>query len=288
MQRPFWALWFLALAGCGSQELATPTEPLRLIQASPPPAYLGESYTYAFAAEGGVRPYAFSLEGRLPQGLGFQGGRLTGTPREKGEFPLILTVEDGAKNSRAQRITLRVQDPPPPRLNLVLPPGPVEGPFLVLGRLEVREALGLQLDLPLGRFQADLDTLRAATPIHLVRLDPERNLLQLDLAFPRPIKDQEAFRLFLLPPGPETPRLAPKAVVYDREGKPTGQALERGRAFSLLLELARTFGQKGQGLPGDLNGDGQVDEKDLKVLEEGYFKAPAESPPRPPDDTQTE
>ena len=71
-------------------------DPLRLTATSLPPAYLGESYTYAFSAEGGVRPYSFALEGKLPQGLTFQGGRLSGVPKEKGSFPLLLTVEEEA------------------------------------------------------------------------------------------------------------------------------------------------------------------------------------------------
>ncbi|MDM7325432.1 MAG: putative Ig domain-containing protein, partial [Thermus sp.] len=102
--RKLWPL--LLLAACGTQDpTGVGMEPLRLTNTNLPPAYLGEAYTASFSAEGGVRPYVFSLEGKLPQGLAFQGGRITGTPREKGQFPLTLTVEDGAKNSRVQRLT---------------------------------------------------------------------------------------------------------------------------------------------------------------------------------------
>ncbi len=267
--RQAWPL--LLLAGCGSQDLAG-QEPLRLTQASPPPAYLGEPYAYAFAAEGGVRPYTFSLDGPLPEGLTFQGGRLSGTPRAKGSFTLILTVEDGAKNSRSQRLTLQVTDPPPPRLTLLLPQAQVEGPFLLLARLEGREALGFSLDLPLGELTPDLSTFKALSPAYLLHHDGENRFLHLDMAFPRPLKGQEVFRLFLVAEKPLIPRLAPRVGFYDREGKPLGTLPPRQGGFQELLKIARGWGQEGKGLPGDLDGDGRVGEGDLLKLKEGYFK----------------
>jgi hypothetical protein len=273
-------LWPLALllAACGTQDPAgVGMEPLRLTASSLPPAYLGESYAHAFSAEGGVRPYSFALEGRLPQGLAFQGGRLSGVPKEKGQFPLILTVEDGVKNSRSTRLTLTVSDPPPPRLTLVQPPAQVEGPFLLLGRVEVREALGFQLEVRLPDLTPDLSSFKGASPVYLLDYDPESGLLRLDMAFPRPLKDQEAFRLLLAPEKPLTPRLFPRVVLYDREGKPLGQPLSRGRPFAELLALAQNWDKEGKELKGDLDGDGKVGEVDLKRLAEGYF--PKAAPP---------
>lgn len=278
--RKLWPL--LLLAACGTQDpTGVGMEPLRLTNTNLPPAYLGEAYTASFSAEGGVRPYAFSLEGQLPQGLAFQGGRITGTPREKGQFPLTLTVEDGAKNSRVQRLTLTVSDPPPPRLTLVAPPAQVEGPFLLLGRIEVREALGFQLELPLKDLVPDLKSLKALSPVYLLDFDPEVGLLRLDMAFAKPVKDQEAFRLLLTPQKPLTPRLAPRVVLYDKEGKPMGEALRRGKPFADLLGLAQNWGKEGKELKGDRNGDGKVDAKDLEALAEGYFPKAA-SPAAPP------
>lgn len=254
-------------------------DPLRLTATSLPPAYLGESYTYAFSAEGGVRPYSFALEGKLPQGLTFQGGRLSGVPKEKGAFPLILTLEDGAKNSQVGRLTLNVSDPPPPRLTLVAPPVQVEGPFLLLARLEVREALGFQLELPLPDLEPDLTSFKGAGPVYLLDYDPATGLLRLDMAFARPLKDQEAFRLLLAPKKPLTPRLSPRVVLYDKEGKPLSQALARGKPFADLLQLAQSWGKEGKELKGDLNGDGKVDGADLQALGQGYFpQALAPSP----------
>ena len=282
--RKLWPL-FLLLAACGTQDpTGVGMEPLRLTSTTLPPAYLGEAYTATFSAEGGVRPYTFSLEGQLPQGLTFQGGRITGTPKEKGQFSLTLTVEDGAKNSRLQRLTLTVSDPPPPRLTLVAPPAQVEGPFLLLGRVEVREALGFQLELPLRDLVPDLASLKTSSPVYLVDHDPETGLLRLDMAFSRPVKDQEAFRLLLTPQKPLTPRLAPRVVFYDKEGKPLGETLKRGKPFAELLTLAQDWGKEGKELKGDLNGDGKVDGEDLKSLQEGYFPK-AETTPPPPAET---
>ncbi|GAB5602760.1 putative Ig domain-containing protein [Thermus sp. FJN-A] len=281
--RKLWPL-VLFLAACGTQDpTGVGTEPLRLTATSLPPAYLGESYAYAFSAEGGVRPYSFALEGKLPQGLAFQGGRISGVPREKGQFALILTVEDGAKNSRAQRLTLTVSDPPPPRLSLVAPPAQVEGPFLLLARVEVREAMGFQLELPLRDLTPDLASLKAASPVYLLGYDPEAGLLRLDVAFAKPLKDQEAFRLLLTPQKALVPRLSPRVVFYDKEGKPLGQPLPRGKPFSSLLELAQNWGKEGKGLKGDLDGDGRVGEADLRALAADYFpKGEAAPSPTPP------
>lgn len=277
--RKLWPL-FLLLAACGTQDpTGVGMEPLRLTSTSLPPAYLGEAYTATFSAEGGVRPYTFSLEGKLPQGLAFQGGRITGVPREKGQFPVTLTVEDGAKNSRVQRLTLTVSDPPPPRLTLVAPPAQVEGPFLLLGRVEVRETLGFQLELPLRDLNPDLASLKVVSPVYLLDYDAEAGLLRLDVAFARPLKDQEAFRLLLTPQKALTPRFSPRVVFYDKEGKPLGEALKRGRPFADLLQLAQNWGKEGKELKGDLNGDGKVDGADLQALGQGYYLKASPPPP---------
>ncbi|MGQ9735747.1 MAG: putative Ig domain-containing protein [Thermaceae bacterium] len=266
--RVVWLL--LLLAACGSQDLSL-TEPLRLSTALPP-AYLGEAYGAQVVAEGGVRPYTYTLEGRLPEGISFSGGRFTGIPKEKGSFPLTLTVEDGAKNSRVQKLTLVVQDPPPPRLVLVLPPVEVEGEFILLGRLEGREALGFQAELALKDLEADLSTLKPASGVFLLAF-LDRGILRLDAAFAKPMKGGEVFRLLLRTPKPTRPQVGLKAVFYSREGKPFSPPLpERGLGFGVLLEFVRTFGQKGEGLPADQNGDKVVDEKDLALLQGAFSK----------------
>jgi hypothetical protein len=159
----------------------------------------------------------------------------------------------------------------------------VEGPFLLLGRVEVREALGFQLEVVLKDLSPDLSGFKGASPVYLLDYDPESGLLRLDMAFSKPLKDQEAFRLLLAPSKPLTPRLSPKVVLYDKEGKPLGQPLARGRPFADLLALAQNWGKEGKELKGDLDGDGKVGEGDLRRLAEGYFPraAPLPQEPRP-------
>ena len=203
-------------------------------------------------------------------------------PKEKGSFPLLLTVEDAAKNSRAQRLTLTVSDPPPPRLTLVAPQAQVEAPFFLLGRVEVREVVGFQLELPLKDLTPALESLKALSPAYLLDFDPASSLLRLDMAFAKPVKDREAFRLLLTPQKPLVPRLSPKVVFYDKEGKPLGQPLPRSKPFSELLRLAQAWGREGKALKEDLDGDGKVGEADLRLLAQGYFPKPETPSPEAP------
>ena len=191
-------------------------------------------------------------------------------------------MEDAAKNSRAQRLTLTVSDPPPPRLALVLPPAQVEGPFLLLARVEGREAVGFQMEVRLADLEPDLAGLKALSPAHLLDYDPATRLLRLDMAFAKPVKDREAFRFLLTPQKPLVPRLSPKVVFYDKEGKPLGQPLPRGKPFAELLRLAQAWGREGKALKEDLDGDGKVGEADLRLLAQGYFPKPETPSPEVP------
>lgn len=75
----------------------TPTLPLLVIlNQSPPPAIVGENYSYQFTASGGLPPYRWILAGALPDGLTFNDilGTLVGIPEEIGEFMIRPSVVD--------------------------------------------------------------------------------------------------------------------------------------------------------------------------------------------------
>lgn len=96
----------------------------------------------------------------------------------------------------------------------------MEGPFLLLARVEGREAVGFQMEVRLADLEPDLAGLKALSPAHLLDYDPATRLLRLDMAFAKPVKDREAFRFLLTPQKPLVPRLSPKVVFYDKEGSP--------------------------------------------------------------------
>jgi len=68
------------LAACGTE--GGTAEPLRITVRSLPAAYVGERYDARVPASGGIRPYHYELEGDLPEGITFAGGRFSGTPRK--------------------------------------------------------------------------------------------------------------------------------------------------------------------------------------------------------------
>ncbi len=57
---------------------------------------LGQALSQSLSAEGGVGPYAFAVAGDLPDGVVFSGGRFSGTPRQRGEFPITVTATDSS------------------------------------------------------------------------------------------------------------------------------------------------------------------------------------------------
>lgn len=60
-----------------------------------PNGTVGSAYEgITFTAEGGSGSYTFTLDGRLPEGLSFEDGRLSGTPTEAGSFTFTVTVTD--------------------------------------------------------------------------------------------------------------------------------------------------------------------------------------------------
>ncbi|WP_233498296.1 putative Ig domain-containing protein [Meiothermus sp. QL-1] len=312
-------LWLLGsllpvvLMACGSDNQSNQSrQPLRLTVRFDP-GYLDEPYSTTLTADGGVRPYRFTLEGNLPKGLTYSNGRVSGTPQEKGSFELLVSVEDANLSVRTQKVTLVIGDTPPPRLDQVFPLAEVTDPFPYLLRVREREARGFQAQLPLRGLKPDLESFRAdGSVLYVLRYDEARGVLDIDAAFTTPRRDFEAFRVTLAPlpeqrVRPEQSFREARVAFYDRNGKlaANAPAIERtpseGRyRYSDLEALARNWGRRlqapnppqtapeqppqagGQPAParleGDLNGDGVVDTKDLEALRASYAWASVGAP----------
>lgn len=83
------------------------------------PARLGEPYTHALSAAGGVEPYQFSVRGQLPPGLRLMpNGTLMGTPTQPGVFPVEYTVTDRTGRTSSTPCAVVVEIPDLPGLRL--------------------------------------------------------------------------------------------------------------------------------------------------------------------------
>ncbi len=247
----------LGLAACGADSQNNQSrQPLRLTLRLDP-GYIDEPYNATLTADGGVRPYRFSLEGALPKGLSYNNGRISGVPQEKGSFELIVSVEDANLSSRSQKTTLTIGETPPPRLDQVFPLAEVADPFPYLFRVRNREARGFQAQIPLKNLTFNLESFKADNALlYVLRYDQERGLLDIDAVFLSPRKDVEAFR-FTATPLPEQkvrPELSfreTRVAFYDRNGKLAlgAPAIPRtpseGRyRYSDLEALARNWGRR--------------------------------------------
>jgi len=126
----------LALAGC-SEQLAVPTEPLRMLRTDLPIAYLGEPYEGQLRPSGGLRPYRFRLEdGTLPPGLELSAGGVRGTPTEIGRFSFTVAVRDGNLSTTIQQLSLDVRPLPEPVVRLDAPGTELREPITLTLRIE--------------------------------------------------------------------------------------------------------------------------------------------------------
>lgn len=240
----------LVLAACGTDQGGS-KQPLN-INTSLPPAYVGDPYNATFTADGGVQPYTFKLEGSLPKGITFNRTGLSGIPQEKGSYKLRLIIEDANLSKTFKDLTLTVSDPPPPRLTLVQPQSEVSQPFILLLRLEGRESRGFQAQIPLKDFKPVLESLQAQPGVfYVARYNPEREVIDLDVAFAQPKRDLEVLRLTLSPTKALRPALQPRVAYYDKEGKPFpgNPSFERipsqgTYTYADLMTLAQNFGKK--------------------------------------------
>lgn len=247
----------ILFASCGSDNQNDQNrQPLRLTLRFDT-GYVDEPYNTTLTADGGIRPYKFSLEGNLPKGLSYNSGRISGTPQEKGSFELIVSVEDANLSNRTQKVTLTIGETPPPRLDQVFPLAEVSDPFPYLFRVRDREARGFQAQIPLKDLKTTLDSFKAdANVLYVLRYDEEKGLVDIDAAFTSPRKDFEVFRFTATPlpdkkVRPEGSFRETKVAFYDKNSKLAGnaQAIERvstqGRyRYSDLEAIARNWGRR--------------------------------------------
>ena len=287
-----WALLFftLLLAACSSEQISTPGEALK-VNGSLAPAIIGTAYNGTIIAEGGVRPYTYTLEGTLPKGITFAQGKFSGIPSEKGTFSLTITVDDANLSSKFIKLTLRVTDPPPPVLKLTQPQAETDQPFVLAVRLETMEARGFMAQFVLGpNLRPNLDTLVGhPTLIHTSRFDEKSGVLEVDGVLSKAAKDLEVLRLTLVPTKATRPNVQVKVSFFDKASKnfdTTKLTRTYGDGkyhFTDLVSLSDNWGKKAptpkEGdapvvLPFDLNKDGAIDGKDLEVLRAGYSWKP--------------
>jgi fibronectin-binding autotransporter adhesin len=57
-------------------------------------AVVGQMYSQAFTLTSGTAPATFGVTGTLPTGLAFSGSTLSGTPTQRGAFPITVTATD--------------------------------------------------------------------------------------------------------------------------------------------------------------------------------------------------
>jgi hypothetical protein len=143
----------LVLGACG-EELAAPTEPLRLLRPTWSEAFAGEPFDGALRPTGGLRPYRYELAaGSLPPGVALQGGRLVGTPTETGRFRFTVAVRDGNLSQALLEMELVVRELPVPVVRVAAPATEVREALPLVARVE--DARGWRGSQLIVRWDAD-------------------------------------------------------------------------------------------------------------------------------------
>lgn len=72
-------------------------QPLAITSAAPPPALVGQAYSFTFTAGGGQPPYSWTLTPAIPGlSLDAASGILSGTPTTPGSTNITVAVTDAA------------------------------------------------------------------------------------------------------------------------------------------------------------------------------------------------
>ena len=100
-------------------------EPLQIQRPCPiSDAQVGSFYREYALAEGGVPPYRWRVEGRLPAGVALaEDGRFTGTATVPGEYPFTLILEDSRRAETRQSCAVSAKIPSVPDLRVVVGAG---------------------------------------------------------------------------------------------------------------------------------------------------------------------
>ena len=107
--------------------------PPSITTTSLPAGAFNVSYNQTVQVTGGIGTLVWGVtSGELPPGLNLNAsnGNISGTPTSTGSFTFTLRVTDSIPQSDAQILTLRINSPPPPRINaFTLPTGTVNQPY---------------------------------------------------------------------------------------------------------------------------------------------------------------
>ncbi len=100
-------------------ELAINRAPLAIVTASLADGTVGVPYSQALTGTGGAPPFAWSVTGPLPAGIGINPGTgaLSGTPGGGGAFALFAKVTDNNGATATKALNLTVRTPPLPQIN---------------------------------------------------------------------------------------------------------------------------------------------------------------------------
>lgn len=114
VEDPRGGIWFTEFGGKRVGLLALP---LAIASGILPPATLGAAYPFAFAANGGLPPFAWAVVGgNLPPGLALDPGTgaLSGVPTAPGEWTFTLRVTDAGGAQAELTLAILVRLPPTP------------------------------------------------------------------------------------------------------------------------------------------------------------------------------
>lgn len=89
-----------------ASSVAAQSQPV-IINNTFPPGNVGQSYSQALVATGGIAPYRWSVNGPLPTGLLLNSvGTIAGTPTVGGTFLFVLTVTDAQQASNSKQFSI--------------------------------------------------------------------------------------------------------------------------------------------------------------------------------------